>query len=259
MEKDFITATPDTGGAGTTQVTVTAEENLWSARTTSLNVGNGEISRTVPISQAKELVECNITVKWFKGTGTDGARAMMFEAYCDQDVARNLQVDFTFEQADPTGEFVYSTPISIFIGKGDNQSGTYECPYYDYAFRFKDNTATITPAQDSEYYYTFVDFESYYPIVTIKPLKISSGGQTRYLKLNASTKVAVTVAAFVTVYYNDGTSPDHVTLYIQEGQSLGDNQTYFGERAEYAVITSGTPDEGGAQIFEYDTAPYYRS
>lgn len=258
MEKDFITATPDTGGAGTTQVTVTAEENTGSARTTSLNVGNGQIARTVAISQAKELVECNITVKWMKGTGSDGARAMMFEAYCDQDVASNLQVDFTFEQADPTGEFVYSTPISIFIGKGDNQSGTYECPYYDYAFRFKDNTATISPAQDSEYYYSFVDFESYYPIITIKPLKIASGGSTRYLKLNASGKVATTVAALATVYYNDGTSPERTTLYIQEGQSLGDNQTYFGERAEYAVISNGTPAEGGGQIFEYDSTPLYR-
>lgn len=258
MEKDFITATPDTGGAGTTQVTVTAEENTGSARTTSLNVGNGQIARTVAISQAKELVECNITVKWMKGPGSDGARAMMFEAYCDQDVASNLQVDFTFEQADPTGEFVYSTPISIFIAKGDNQSGTYECPYYDYAFRFKDNMATISPAQDDEYYYTFVDFESYYPIVTIRPLKIASGGETRDLKLYASAKVAVRVIAGVTVYYNDGTSPQSINLFINEGQTLSDTSTYFGERAEYAVITNGTPDEGGGQIFEYDITPYYR-
>lgn len=53
MQKDFITATPDSGGSGTTTVTVVASANSGNARTTTLNIGGGGITRNISISQAK--------------------------------------------------------------------------------------------------------------------------------------------------------------------------------------------------------------
>lgn len=53
MQKNFITATPDSGGNGTTTVTVVASANSGNARTTTLNIGGGGITRNISISQAK--------------------------------------------------------------------------------------------------------------------------------------------------------------------------------------------------------------
>lgn len=60
MQKDFITATPDSGGSGSTTVTVTAPANQTeSARSTSLSVAGGGMTRTVGASQAAGVVTWN--------------------------------------------------------------------------------------------------------------------------------------------------------------------------------------------------------
>lgn len=51
MQKDFITATPDSG-AGGTHVNVTAAANTGDDRTTTVNITGGGITKTVSISQA---------------------------------------------------------------------------------------------------------------------------------------------------------------------------------------------------------------
>ena len=60
MQKDFITATPDSGGSGSTTVTATAPANQTeSARSTSLSVAGGGMTRTVGASQAAGEVTWN--------------------------------------------------------------------------------------------------------------------------------------------------------------------------------------------------------
>ena len=60
MKKDFITATPDSGGSGSTTVTVAASANQTeSTRSTSLSVAGGGMTRTVGASQAAEVVTWN--------------------------------------------------------------------------------------------------------------------------------------------------------------------------------------------------------
>lgn len=57
MKKDFITATPDSGGSGSTTVTVAASANQTeSTRSTSLSVAGGGMTRTVGASQAAASV-----------------------------------------------------------------------------------------------------------------------------------------------------------------------------------------------------------
>jgi hypothetical protein len=51
MQKDFVTATPDTGSSGTTTVNVTAAANTGEARNTAINVSGSSISKTVQVSQ----------------------------------------------------------------------------------------------------------------------------------------------------------------------------------------------------------------
>lgn len=57
MYKDFVNVTPESGGAGTTPIAVAADENEGAARSTSLNITGGGVTRTVPITQKKMLVE----------------------------------------------------------------------------------------------------------------------------------------------------------------------------------------------------------
>lgn len=60
MQKDFITATPDSGGSGSTTVTATAPANQTeSVRSTSLSVAGGGMTRTVGASQAAGVVTWN--------------------------------------------------------------------------------------------------------------------------------------------------------------------------------------------------------
>lgn len=57
MKKDFITATPESGGSGSTTVTVQASANQTeSARSVNLSVAGGGMTRTVGISQASAEV-----------------------------------------------------------------------------------------------------------------------------------------------------------------------------------------------------------
>lgn len=58
MQKDFITATPDSGGSGSTTVTATASANQTeSTRSTSLSVAGGGMTRTVGASQGSSNLE----------------------------------------------------------------------------------------------------------------------------------------------------------------------------------------------------------
>lgn len=50
MQKDFITATPDTGG-GSDSVNVTAAANTGAARSTTLNVSGSGVTKTITIIQ----------------------------------------------------------------------------------------------------------------------------------------------------------------------------------------------------------------
>lgn len=60
MKKDFITATPDSGGSGSTTVTAAASANQTeSARNVNLSVAGGGMTRTVAASQAAGVVTWN--------------------------------------------------------------------------------------------------------------------------------------------------------------------------------------------------------
>ena len=60
MQKDFITATPDSGGSGSTTVTAAASANQTeSARSVNLSVAGGGMTRAVAASQAAGVVTWN--------------------------------------------------------------------------------------------------------------------------------------------------------------------------------------------------------
>lgn len=50
MYKDFVNVTPESGGAGTTPIAVAADENEGAARSSSLNIAGGGVTRTVSIT-----------------------------------------------------------------------------------------------------------------------------------------------------------------------------------------------------------------
>ena len=52
MQKDFLTITPDSGG-GSQEVTVQAGANAGNARSTTITISGGGITRTIDVSQAQ--------------------------------------------------------------------------------------------------------------------------------------------------------------------------------------------------------------
>lgn len=71
MQKDFITATPDSGGSGSTTVTATAPANQTeSARSTSLSVAVGTSD---PVSAGNNTWTFKVwPTTWYQATGGDG-------------------------------------------------------------------------------------------------------------------------------------------------------------------------------------------
>lgn len=60
MQKDFITATPDSGGAGNNAITVTSQENTGTtARSTTIKVKGGGIERVITLSQSSAVITWN--------------------------------------------------------------------------------------------------------------------------------------------------------------------------------------------------------
>lgn len=58
MQKDFLTITPDSGGGGSQEVTVQAGANTGNARSTTITISGGGITRTVTVNQeANKFVE----------------------------------------------------------------------------------------------------------------------------------------------------------------------------------------------------------
>lgn len=53
MKKDFLTITPDNGGGGSQNVTVAVPANTGKARTTTITISGGGITRTIDVVQAQ--------------------------------------------------------------------------------------------------------------------------------------------------------------------------------------------------------------
>lgn len=63
MQKDFITATPDSGGSGSTTVTATASANQTeSTRSTSLSVAGGGMKRGCRCATCSHILNRNIVI-----------------------------------------------------------------------------------------------------------------------------------------------------------------------------------------------------
>ena len=97
MQKDFITATPDTGSSGTTTVNVTAAANIGEARNTAINVSGSSISKTVQVSQEVGLVRVSLKLM-FDFIGTNASN------YTVQKTGNNWQVAANFRGSElPSG------------------------------------------------------------------------------------------------------------------------------------------------------------
>ena len=97
MQKDFVTATPDTGSSGTTTVNVTAAANIGEARNTAINVSGSSISKTVQVSQEVGLVRVSLKLM-FDFIGANASN------YTVQKTGNNWQVAANFRRSElPSG------------------------------------------------------------------------------------------------------------------------------------------------------------
>lgn len=247
MYKDFVNVTPESGGAGTTPIAVAADENEGAARSTSLNIAGGGVTRTVSITQKKMLVENQIEVKYWLDAATSGTgKSIYLEAYANNDVASNLKINFSIDQQGPTGEWETNTPVEILINTGDNASTTYEIPYYDYGWRFHEEVATITPSQDEDFIYDFAGFIEEFRAPEIGIWKINTlagepnGGEATnpsavyQVSSNADFKKVLTFASLGGVTIPCVTMVNEVIGMTIQGTQLLIN-TYFGDLSDVEI------------------------
>ena len=71
MKKDFLTITPDSGGGGSQAVTVKASPNTGNARSTTITISGGGITRTIDVIQAQGRFTASKTgsIQFYNNTG----------------------------------------------------------------------------------------------------------------------------------------------------------------------------------------------
>lgn len=143
MQKDFITATPDTGGGNGT-INVTASKNTGAARSTAISIAGYGCSKTISITQDKASVDVPIiNLGYAFDTALVSpeinvlAEAISFTANCDTDLVPSTATRLIHVQnLKAFNEWVtfddnwYIATIRII----PNKSGTSEV--YDYPFSF---------------------------------------------------------------------------------------------------------------------------
>lgn len=72
MNKDFVTATPDSGSGGAT-VSVSASENQGGSRSASLNVGGSGVNKSVSVSQEEATITWEYVFSIDRSSGSVGA------------------------------------------------------------------------------------------------------------------------------------------------------------------------------------------
>lgn len=253
MYKDFVNVTPESGGAGTTPIAVAADENEGAARSTSLNIAGGGVTRTVSITQKKMLVENQIEVKYRLDAATSRAsKSIYLGAYANNNVASNLKINFSIDQQGPTCEWENNTPVEILIFTGDNTSITYEIPYDDYGWRFHEEVATITPSQDEDFIYDFAGFTEEFRAPEIGIWKINTfagepnGGEVTnpsvvyQVSSNANFKKVLTFASLggVTFYDESGSASMNLAwLQIQYSDEIGQEPYAISVRGSFTGVS----------------------
>lgn len=71
MQKDFLTITPDSGEGGSQAVTVKASPNTGNARSTTITISGGGITRTIDVIQAQGRFTASKTgsIQFYNNTG----------------------------------------------------------------------------------------------------------------------------------------------------------------------------------------------
>ena len=131
MKKDFITATPDSGGSGSTTVTVAASANQTeSTRSTSLSVAGGGMTRTVGASQAAGVVTWNYyfsvtptSLSFVAGGGTKSVTVISYRKKVINGVETSTQENVAWT-ATISGTGFSKNTDGTSITAASNQSGS---------------------------------------------------------------------------------------------------------------------------------------
>ena len=142
MQKDFITATPDTGGGNGT-INVTASKNTGNARSTAISIAGSSCSKTISITQDKAPDVPKINLGYAFDTALVSPRidvqtnTINFTANCDTNLVPSTATNLVHVQNLKTfNEWVTFDDnwyISI-IQINPNKSGTDKV--YNYPFSF---------------------------------------------------------------------------------------------------------------------------
>ena len=165
MQKDFITATPDSGGSGSTTVTAAASANQTeSARSVNLSVAGGGMTRTVAASQAARVVTWNYyfsvtptSLSFVAGGESKSVTVISYrkkvingvETSTQENIAWMAKISGTGFSKNPNG-----TTITAGVNSGDSRSGSVS---YTQGTSRKTASVSLSQAEDStSYTITFI-------------------------------------------------------------------------------------------------------
>ena len=132
MQKDFITATPDSGGSGSTTVTAAASANQTeSARSVNLSVAGGGMTRTVAASQAAGVVTWNYyfsvtptSLSFVAGGESKSVTVTSYRKKVINGVETSTQENVAWTATISGTEFFKNTDGTTITAASNNQSGS---------------------------------------------------------------------------------------------------------------------------------------
>ena len=221
MQKDFITATPDSGGSGSTTVTATAPANQTeSARSVNLSVAGGGMTRTVGASQAAGVVTWNY---YFSVTPTSLSFVAGGETKSVTVTSYRKKVINGVETS--TQENVNYT-VSV-TGTGFSGSGTTVTAAANSATSTRTGTATYTQATSGKTQAVSLS-QAAAAKITVSPTTVFSG--------MTSPNTGQSYATTITV----SNCPTKPTVSVQMKSQIGGSMHVMGSAIATSPVSAGT-------------------
>ena len=247
MNKDFVTATPDSGSGGAT-VSVSASENQGGSRSTSLNVGGSGVNKSVSVSQEEATITWEYVFSIDRSSGSVGATGGSIQVNItsyrkkiingkDSGQTESVGVSISYHSGDDfTSVNRDGLPNYVVVSAGENTNSS-------------SRTEVERFTQDGSGYTADFSFSQEAATIETKYIFTSSPAALRWAMIDGNRK-SVRVSSYKQIFIN-GKISENVDLDFQIYNSLPQFQV---QKSGYTVYVTRISSPVGTQYLELKQA-----
>lgn len=218
-ESDWLTIKPESGNAGTAQVTLTVAENTTTGlRTTTLTVKSGELTKSINVSQSAANPDISIDASSMEFASSSGSKSIKITS----NTSWMVSCDQAWCSVSPTSG---SNDGSVTVKVGENTSTA-------------ERTATITVKSEAGDQTVKVTQSGVAATLTLdtSSLEFTSGSGSKMFRINSNTSWAISSDKnWCSVSPTSGSNDGSVTISVEENTSTSERTATI--TVESATIT----------------------